>query len=66
MRKQQPDTMVSHKLFSLLPVLPEPAIKISKLAKLMGVSNERVRKIILCLPPEAPVYEDFGEIGRIR
>jgi hypothetical protein len=57
---------INYKLFEALPVLPEPGISIRELAKKLGVTPKRVRVILLYMPPEAPVYEDFGEIGRIK
>ncbi len=56
---------INYKLFESLPILPEHGIKIKELSKKLGITPNKARAIISTLPPNAPVYEDFGEIGRI-
>jgi len=57
---------INYKLFEALPILPEPGISIKELAKKLGITPKRVRVILLYMPAEAPIYEDFGEIGRVK
>ena len=54
------------RLFNVLPVYPEPAISKKELAKILKIDCSRCNNIISTLPANEQVYEDFGEIGRIK
>lgn len=70
MRKNKGDFLLENsetkRLFNALPIIPEKAISKKDLAKKLKINGTQCCFIINRLPANAPVYEDFGAIGRIK
>lgn len=57
---------MQEKIFNSLPIYPAKPKNREILAKELGLTRKKLNSIISVLSPELLVYEDFGEIGRIK
>lgn len=57
---------VRKRLYEVLPILPDPPTTRIALTKKLGVSGTKLYDVIKTLSSDSTVYEDFGEIGRIK
>lgn len=57
---------MQEKLYKALPIYPAKPITREILAKELGITSRQLISIISALSPYLYIYEDFGEIGRLR